>query len=418
MQPKLSHKMKSKQRYTLFFIIIVVTIDTMSFGVIFPVLPQLLSTLLSSSMSTAAKYGGWLAFSYAFMQFICAPLLGNLSDRYGRRPVLLSSLLGFSIDCVFIAFAPSIFWLFIGRIIAGITGASFSVASACIGDISTDDNRTKNFGFINAAFGAGFILGPAIGGVLGQWGSQIPFIFSAILSLLNFIFGYFLFSESLAKENRRKFEWKRVHPLGALGQLKKFPIVWKLILSMFFISIANHSMESVWAFFTIEKFNWSNIDVGYSLAVIGALSIIVQIWGVGYVIKLIGEYKMLLFGLFLTCVGFFLFALASVPLLIYIGIIVFILGGIQGTAMQSIISSAVSAREQGALQGALGCLLGLTTFIAPPIMTSAFSYFTNDDVTFYFPGMPFFLAGSLALISLVLCLYNFPKYSNRSLKVK
>ena len=197
--------MKSNKNSTLIFIIVVVVIDTAGFGLIFPVLPQLLTNLLHSDISTAAKYGGWLSFAYAAMQFVFAPILGNLSDQYGRRPVLLSSLFGFSIDCVFLAFAPNILWLFVGRTIAGITGASYSVASACIADISTEKNRTKNFGIVNAAFGLGFIIGPVIGGTLGRFGTHTPFIVAAILSFINFTFGYFFFPESLNTDTRRTF---------------------------------------------------------------------------------------------------------------------------------------------------------------------------------------------------------------------
>lgn len=398
--------MKSKERYTLFFIVIVVSIDTAGFGIIFPVLPQLLTDLLHTDISTAAQYGGWLSFCYALMQFVFAPILGNLSDAYGRRPVLLSSLLGFGIDCIFLAFAPDILWLFLGRTIAGITGASFSVASACVADISTGKDRTKFFGLINAAFGAGFILGPAIGGVLAKWGTHAPFLFAATLSLINFIFGYFFFTESLEKEKRRKFDWRKANPFGALVHLQKLPAVWSLVIAMLFVSMATHSMESVWSFFTIEKFHWDNSMVGYSLAFIGALSIIVQLWGVAFLTDRIGERRMLIGGLCCLIFGFFIFAFSSVEWLLFVGIIVFIIGGVQGTAMQSIISLSVPDNEQGVLQGALGCLLGFTTFVAPPIMTSSFSCFTKEGAGFYFPGVPFLIAAVFGGIGLVLCYFS------------
>lgn len=411
--------MKSKQRYTLIFIVIVVTIDTAGFGIIFPVLPQLLTDLLHADISTAAQYGGWLSFGYAFMQFVFAPVLGNLSDAYGRRPVLLSSLLGFGIDCAFLAFAPSILWLFCGRMIAGMTGASFSVASACIADISTGKDRTKYFGLINAAFGAGFILGPAVGGVLAYWSTHAPFLFAALLSFINFIFGYFFFAESLEKHNRRKFDWRKANPLGALVHLRKFPAVWSLVIVMLFVSMATHSIESVWSFFTIEKFHWSNAMVGYSLAFIGALSIIVQLWGVSFLTDRVGERKMLIGGLCCITLGFFIFAFTDMQWLLYGGIIVFIIGGIQGTAMQSIISLEVPDNEQGALQGVLGCLLGLTTFVAPPMMTSSFAYFTREGAEWYFPGMPFLISGVFTIVGLGLCCFRVYKERSRSMsKVK
>lgn len=266
---------------SLLFVIIIVTIDTAGFGLFFPVLPQLITQLLHADISTAARYGGWLGFTYAAMQFVFAPVLGNLSDRFGRRPVLLGSLAGFSIDCIFLAFAPNITWLFAGRAVAGITGASYSVAAACIADISTDEDRTRNFGYINAAFGLGFIIGPVIGGLLGEFGTHMPFLVAAGLSFANLVFGYCCFPESLSEDKRRQFEWKRANPVGSLRHIKKFPLVKTLVVAMVFVSVANHSMESIWAFFTIEKFKWTNRLIGYSLAFIGVLSIVVQMWLVG-----------------------------------------------------------------------------------------------------------------------------------------
>lgn len=405
----LSHKVKSNHKSTLLFVLAVITIDTAGFSLIFPILPELLSTLLHSDISTAAKYGGWLSFSYAIMQFVFAPVLGNLSDQYGRRPVLLSSLFGFSIDCIFLAFAPSVSWLFAGRIIAGITGASYSVASACIADISTDENRTKNFGLINASFGLGFIIGPVIGGTLGQFGTHTPFIVSAILSFSNFIFGYLFFPESLKSNKRRKFDWKRANPFGSLKYLQKIPPIKTLVLSMFLVSIANHSMESVWAFFTIEKFRWSNLFIGYSLAFIGILSIVVQSWLVSILVKKLGDKLMAIWGLVFIMIGFLFFAFTPWSWLLFIALIIFILGGVQGTAIQSIVSSAIPDNEQGELQGALGSLLGFTTLISPPLMTNSFSYFTNKQSEIYFPGISFLIAAILTFISLILFLKGVKK---------
>ena len=401
--------MKSNKNSTLIFIIVVVVIDTAGFGLIFPVLPQLLTNLLHSDISTAAKYGGWLSFAYAAMQFVFAPILGNLSDQYGRRPVLLSSLFGFSIDCVFLAFAPNILWLFVGRTIAGITGASYSVASACVADISTDENRTKNFGIVNAAFGLGFIIGPVIGGTLVQFGTHTPFIVAAILSFINFTFGYFFFPESLNIDTRRTFEWKRANPFGSLKYLSEFPLINTLVLSMIFVSIANHSMESVWAYFTIEKFKWNTSLIGYSLAVIGLLSIVVQLWLVGILAKKLGDRRMAVFGLMLMVTGFFLFAFTEWQWLLLGALLIYIIGGVQGTAIQSITSSIIPDNEQGELQGSLGSLMGLTTLIAPPLMTSCFSYFTGKNSAIYFPGISFLIAALLTLISLILLIKSFKK---------
>ncbi|WP_200816930.1 TCR/Tet family MFS transporter [Chitinophaga eiseniae] len=393
----------------MLFIVLVVVIDTAGFGLIFPVLPQLLRELLHADISTAARYGGWLAFAYAAMQFIFAPVLGGLSDRYGRRPVLLSSLLGFSVDCLFLAFAPNVTWLFAGRAIAGITGASYAVASACVADISTDENRTRHYGLINAAFGLGFIIGPVIGGTLGRWGTHTPFMVAAALSFLNFLLGYYFFPESLPLAHRRAFDWKRANPLGALQHLVRFPLVKSLIFSMMLVSFATHSMESVWAFFTIEKFKWSNLLVGYSLAFVGVLSIISQTWLVGVLTKRLSDRQMAVTGLLCMITGFLLFAFAGWQWILLPALVIYIAGSIQGTAMQSIVAGAMPDNEQGELQGGLGSLMGLTTLLAPPLLTSSFAWATARTSPVYFPGMPYLIAGILTFFSLLLLLRGFRK---------
>jgi DHA1 family tetracycline resistance protein-like MFS transporter len=225
--------MASSKKAAIGFIFLTLLIDVTGLGLIIPVLPRLIESMTTGDISTASQWGGWLTFSYAIMQFICAPIIGGLSDKFGRRPVLLLSLLGFGIDYLFLSFAPTIGWLFVGRIIAGITGASFTTASAYIADISTNENRAQNFGMIGAAFGLGFIVGPVIGGLLGSFGPRIPFLVAAGLSLLNTAYGYFVLPESLSKSNRRRFEWKRANPLGSLLHLKKYPQIGGLIFSFF-----------------------------------------------------------------------------------------------------------------------------------------------------------------------------------------
>lgn len=393
----------------LLFIVLVVVIDTAGFGLIFPVLPQLLRDLLHADISTAARYGGWLAFAYAAMQFVFAPVLGGLSDRYGRRPVLLSSLLGFSIDCLFLAFAPNVAWLFVGRAIAGITGASYAVASACVADISTDETRTRYYGLVNAAFGLGFIIGPVLGGTLSRWGTHTPFIAAAALSFFNFLLGYSFFPESLPVANRRAFEWKRANPLGALRHLLRFPLVKSLILSMLLVSFATHSMESVWAFFTIEKFRWDNQLVGYSLAFVGVLSILSQTWLVSVLTTRLSDRQMAITGLLCMSTGHLLFAFAGWQWVLLPALVIYIAGGIQGTAMQSILAGAMPDNEQGELQGGLGSLMGLTTLLAPPVLTGSFAWATARTSPVYFPGMPYLIAAVLTLGSLILLLKGFRK---------
>ncbi|HQD08984.1 MAG TPA: MFS transporter [Flavihumibacter sp.] len=257
--------MASSKKAALGFIFVTLLVDVIGLGIIIPVVPKLLEGLIHGTISDASRYSGWLGFAYAFMQFLCAPIIGNLSDRYGRRPVLLFSLLGFGVDYLFLALAPTVGWLFVGRIIAGMFGASFTTASAYIADISTPENRAQNFGMIGAAFGLGFIIGPVLGGVLGSYGARVPFIAAAALSLLNAAYGFFVLPESLPPSNRRAFDWKRANPLGSLIQLKKYPAVAGLIVTLVLVYISAHAVQSTWTFINIYKFKWDEKTMGLSL---------------------------------------------------------------------------------------------------------------------------------------------------------
>ena len=251
-----------KKDHSLLFIFITIFIDITGLGIIIPVIPALISELIDGSISEAAKYSGWLMFSYASLQFLFAPILGGLSDQFGRRPVILLSLFGFGINYLVLAFAPTITWLFFGRVFQGIMGASLTTASAYIADISSPEKKAPNFGLIGAAFGLGFILGPVIGGYLGQFGSRIPFIAAAIFTLINLIYGYFILPESLKKNNRRKFDIKRANPIGTLFSLKRYPVISGLLICIVLFNIAQHATQSTWTFFTIEKFNWGEDNCG------------------------------------------------------------------------------------------------------------------------------------------------------------
>lgn len=382
------------------FIFITLLIDITGLGLIIPVMPKLIEELLHTpDISKASQYAGWLTFAYAITQFIFAPVLGNLSDKYGRRPVLLFSLLGFGIDYLFLSFAPTIGWLFLGRIIAGVTGASFTTASAYIADISTNENRAQNFGMIGAAFGLGFILGPMIGGLLGELGSRVPFFVAAGLALLNCAYGYFVLPESLDKEHRRVFEWRRANPVGSLLQLRKYTAVSGLIISMILIYIAGHSVQSNWSFFNIERFNWSPKMIGISLGIVGLLVGGVQGGLVRVVNPRIGNEKSIYLGLGLYALGLLLFAFAIQGWMMFVFLIPYCLGGIAGPALQSIISGHVPPSEQGELQGALTSLMSATSIIGPPLMTNLFAYFTKEEAPVYFPGAAFFLGALLMMAS-------------------
>ncbi len=390
----------SKQKTpALGFIFITLLIDVAGLGIIIPVIPRLIQELTGGSVSDAAQYGGWLISSYAVMQFVCAPIMGGLSDRFGRRPVLLASLLGFGFDYLLVAFAPSIGWLFVGRIVAGVLGASFTTAGAYIADISTPENRAQNFGIIGAAFGLGFIVGPVIGGLLGGLGTRIPFLVAAGLSLLNCIYGYFILPESLKPENRRAFEWKRANPIGTLAKLFNYPVIAGLFVSLAFVYISAHAVQSNWAYYTIEKFSWTETLIGISLGVVGIVSAVVQGGLIRVIIPRLGNERSVYVGLGLYAVGLTFYAFATQGWMMYAITVVYCLGGIAGPALQGIMSGIVPPNAQGELQGGFTSLMSVTSIFGPLIMNNLFAFFTDAAAPVYFPGAAMLLGAVLMIIS-------------------
>lgn len=348
-------------------------------------------------MSDISRYGGWMLFAYALMQFLCAPIMGGLSDRFGRRPVLLASLFGFGIDYALMSIAPTLSLLFVGRIVAGMMGASFTTAAAYIADISTPEKRAQNFGILGAAFGLGFIIGPLVGGLLGPLGSRVPFMAAAVLTLLNWLYGYFILPESLAPENRRNFEWKRANPIGSLLNLKRFPVIMGLVASLVLVYIAAHAVQTNWPYYTKEKFDWSSKMIGYSLATVGVVFAIVQGGLIRFIIPKLGQERSVYVGLGLNATGFILFALATESWMMFAFTIVYCFGGIAGPALQGIMSTTVPANEQGELQGALTSLISVTSIIGPIVMTNTFAYFTDTNAPIYLPGAPMLLGAVLSI---------------------
>ena len=401
---------KSEKQAAIGFIFITLLIDVMGLGIIIPVIPKLIQELIHGDVSEAAKVGGWLTFAYAITQFLFSPLVGNLSDKYGRRPVLLLSLFGFSLDYLLLAFAPTITWLFIGRIIAGITGASITTASAYIADISNDENRAKNFGMIGAAFGLGFIIGPIMGGLLGQYGARIPFYAAAVLCLLNFLYGYFILPESLSKKNRREFELKRANPIGSFVSLREYPKLIGLVIAVFILHTASHAVQSNWSYFTIYQFNWDEKMVGISLGVVGILVALVQGVLIRWINPKIGDVKSIYVGMALYTLGMFLFGFATQSWMMFAFLIPYCLGGIAGPALQAVIASQVPANQQGEIQGTLTSLISVSAIVGPPLMSLVFYYFTHNDAPFKFAGAPFILGGFGMLLSTIIAYYSLKKH--------
>jgi DHA1 family tetracycline resistance protein-like MFS transporter len=389
-------------RHALAFIFITMLVDTIGLGIILPVTPKLITELTGQGMSEAARWGGWLFFVYALMQFFCAPAIGNLSDRFGRRPVLIASLAVLGVDYLITALAPTILWLFIARLLSGIAGAAYPTANAYIADVSPPEKRAANFGLVGAAFGIGFVIGPAIGGVLGQHGTRLPFYVSSAIAFCNAVYGFVVLKESLPLSSRRKFEWWRANPLGALVALRRFPAMLGLFGVVVLMRLAHDANPVIWTYYTMLKFNWSPAQVGYSLMVVGAMLAFVYSFLTRIIVARIGENRSVFLGLACGTIGFMGYAFATTGWVLYAWMAVWVLMALSGPSLNAIMSRQVGHDEQGELQGALASLGSLTSVAAPPILSNLFGYFTSAAAPIYFPGAAFF-AGSvfLALSALV-----------------
>lgn len=403
--------MKPKnERASLVFIFITVLIDVIGLGIIIPVIPSLIMELTGETISNAAEFGGLLMFIYAGTQFIFAPIIGALSDRFGRRPLLLSSLLAYGLNYLLLAWAPTLSWLFMARFLSGITGATMTTASAYIADISTPEKKAQNFGLLGAAFGLGFIIGPVLGGLLGEYGARVPFIAAAILSIINVCYGYFILPESLPEDQRRLFEWKRANPLGAIKQIKKLSAASGLFMVFFILYLSHHATQSTWTYFTMFKFNWDEAMVGLSLGVVGICVAVVQGGLTRIVIPKIGTHMAVYFGIIAYVIGFIGFAFATNGVWMLVMVLPYSLGGFAGPSLQSIVSNQVPSNMQGELQGVLTSIISFAAIIGPPLMTQSFSYFSTSDV-FYLPGAPFLIGAVLSIIALILASHVLPKSS-------
>lgn len=402
--------MSNQNKSGVLFILVTILIDCIGFGIIIPIMPDLIKQLTGGDLSEASRYGGWLIVAYSIMQFIFSPILGSLSDKMGRRPILLISLFGMGVDYIFLAFAPTILWLFVGRIFAGISGASITTASAYIADVSPPEKRAQNFGLIGAAFGLGFIIGPVIGGVFAQYGIRVPFMIAAGLSLINWLYGYFILPESLKMENRRSFDWRRANPVGALKQIKKYPALLGLLIALLILYLAAQSTQTIWSYYTIEKFNWNTTWVGYSLGFVGITVAIVQGGLIRIIIPKFGNKKSIQIGLILYVIGFATFAVATEGWMMFAFMVPYALAGITGPAIQGIISKQIPPNEQGELQGIMTGLMSLASIFGPLLMSNLFFYFTAKDAPIHFPGAPFLMAALLTCGAIIICNRSLRKY--------
>jgi DHA1 family tetracycline resistance protein-like MFS transporter len=391
-----------KRTSGLGFIFVTLLIDVIGIGLLIPILPDFIAHLTDQSLSQASRDYGRLLALYGAMQFLFAPLLGTLSDRYGRRPVLLFSMLFSGIDYVMMALAPSLLWLYVGRTLSGIAGASFTAASAYIADVSPPEKRAQNFGIIGAAFGLGFIIGPAAGGFLGQWGTRVPFWTAAALCFVNFLYGWLILPESLRPENRRTFVLREANPVGALRVLGKYPVVWGLTGALVASNLAMQCIHSTWVLFIMARFGWGTRETGLSLAAFGVVALIFQLGLARIIFPRWGERRIMLFGLCAGTLEFIAYGLATQGWMIYV---IMIAGGIamlSGQATQGLLSRQVAANEQGTLQGALSSLASLTGIFGPIIATAIFAYFTRADAPTQIPGASFFFGAALNIVALLI----------------
>jgi DHA1 family tetracycline resistance protein-like MFS transporter len=374
-------------------------IDSMGIGIIIPVAPQLVMQLSGASLADAAPIAGWLTLAYASMQFIFSPILGNLSDRYGRKPILLASLAALSVDYVLMGLAPSLAWLFVGRIIAGIAGATFSTANAVVADIIPPDQRAKYFGLNGAAWGMGFIVGPVVGGLLGGFGPRVPFFAAAVFTAINFLIAIVVLKETLPESQRRAFSARRANVLGAIKSMRAIPGAALLLFVLFMYQIGHDTLPSTWTWMTMAKFGWGEREMGISLAVLGLGTAVVQGGLVGIFTRKLGEFRSALIGLSAGSIGFMGYALSTEPWMLFASVPVACLIGLTMPSIRAMLSRQVPANAQGELQGAIAGIVSFTALVTPFTMTHLFSFSMEQ---MQFPGAPFIAAAASLVLGTVL----------------
>jgi DHA1 family tetracycline resistance protein-like MFS transporter len=390
-------------RGPLAFILLTVLLDTMGFGLIIPVLPTLVTELGGVDLSAAAGLGGLLVMSYALAQFLFSPVLGGLSDAFGRRPVLLASMAGFAVNMLIVAAATQLWMLFLGRVLAGITGASIATANAYIADITPPERRAQNFGLLGVAFGLGFILGPATGGLLGAVDPRAPFLAAAALAGLNMLMGLFLLPESLAEDRRRRFDWRRANAIGSLRQLGRLGGSLRGYAIVYFLwMLAIQSLHGIWSYVTAYRYLWSPLEIGLSLTTVGVLAVVVNGLLVKRMVARVGEWRTAVVGISAGTLAYLVYLVASAPALAYLGLFIGALGGVTVPALQALMTRAAGSDAQGELQGALATLSALTVMSGPLVFAQVFTFFSGPDAAIHAPGAPFLLSALLAGLALLM----------------
>lgn len=421
--------MAPPRKASIGFIFVTLFLDILGIGVLVPIVPGLVKSFAERALAGggdvlmqaalhdtatpeefASKWYGWLIAAYAAMQFVFSPLIGSLSDRYGRRKVLLASNLGQGLSYVLMGLAPSLAWLFLGRVISGVTGASIGTATAYIADVTPPEKRAQSFGFVGIAFGLGFIFGPLLGGVLGGYMLRLPFYVAAALTIANAAWGVFVLPESLKEEDRRPFAWSRANPFGTLKALGRYPIVLAMTATAFLFALGQRALESTWVLATAHRYGWDAKDAGISLAAVGVGAAIVQGGLVRRVVPRLGERRAFVFAGMVSALAFVGYGLSPTGFVAYCIIPFGALGGIAGPAIQSMLSRAVPANEQGMLQGGLVSLTSLTQIIGPPVATGLFGFFISTQAPFLLPGAPFYFGALCMVLGLVFAWRAFAKY--------
>lgn len=384
----------------LAFIFVTLFLDILGIGLVIPVLPKVVEEFQGGNLSSAASVVGQLSAVYALMQFVFSPVLGSLSDQYGRRPVILLSLLGAGLDYFLMAWAPNVGWFFVGRAVSGLAGANITAATAYIADISPPEKRAANFGIIGAAFGLGFIAGPLVGGLLGQHGLRLPLWVAGGVTLANMLYGYFVLPESLPQDLRRRFSWRRANPLGSMKGLAKHPVVFGLSMALFLFHLGQFGVHNTWVLYTGHRYHWGTQDVGISLAVVGVTAAIVQGWLSRRILPAVGERRALVWGMVLSAVTLAAYGFSTEGWMVYVILPFGALSGLGPQAAQGLVSKSVAADEQGAVQGALAGLNSVAAFVAPLVATRLFGYFVSPQAPFQMPGVAFFMGAFLVVLAL------------------